>query len=134
MSCDPWARRGFVPNGRISVLTLDRISVNQNEPVAFTGIDVESILVLRRVQATSGHPKGRGLQFPNSSIARLVADSISADIIETIAPLEKTVKLGLELIGGQPVSDFQGIELSLNHNEQEQGPSESEWGEELHHL
>lgn len=136
MSCDPWAGRRFVPDGYISVLAFDRISVNENEPVSLTDIDVESILIFDRAQVRSGHPKGRRLQFPNGSIARLglVADGVSADIVEPIASLEKPVKLGLELITRQPVSDFQRIELGLNDTEQETGPSESEWGEELHHL
>ncbi len=85
-----------------------------------------------RGQVPPGHPFGRGLLFPNTSIARLIADGVTADIVETITLFEKTVKRGLELIGGQSVSGFPGV--GLNYHEQGQGPGESEFGDELHLL
>ena len=56
---DPGTRGGFIPDGDVSVLAADGVSVDQDWSEALADIGVEGGLILGRGQTMSCHPGGR---------------------------------------------------------------------------
>lgn len=105
----PSTRGGFIPDGGISVLAIDGVSVDQDWSEALANIAVEGGLIFGRGQAMSCHPGWRCPLFPDGSIAGVVVDGVAADIGQTIALGNEAVKGVLILHRGQTVSGFPGV-------------------------
>lgn len=89
---NPSTRGGFIPDGGVSILAVDGVSIDQDWMEALADIGVEGGLIFGRRQAMSCHPGWRCPLFPDGSIAGVVVDGVAADIAQTIALGNEAVK------------------------------------------
>lgn len=133
MPGDPRTGWRFVPDGRVSVLSADSVSVDQDEPVALTDIGVDSLLILGRGQAMSRHPGGRWLLLPEGGVTGIIVDRVTADIAQAIASGHEAIKGALVLSRSQPMSSFPRVcDLGLDGGDNGQSPGECGCAEEFH--